>query len=64
MNERREPLGADAVPEADAQEQDQEVVPDDDVLSGPPGDPEVPEADALEQSRTIGVEEDDELRAP
>lgn len=63
MNERSEPLGTDAVPEADAQEQDQEVVPDDDVLSSPAGDPEVPEADALEQSRTVGLDEDD-LRAP
>ena len=48
----------DVPPEADALEQQQEVVPEDDVDAVSP-DPEVPEADALEQAQVVPVDDED-----
>ena len=50
----------DVPPEADALEQHQEVVPEDEVESVS-HDPEAPEADALEQAQVVPVD-DDEMR--
>jgi hypothetical protein len=46
------------VPEADAQEQEEEWVPEESEAEPVTADPDVPEADALEQ--TIPVDVDDE----
>ena len=48
----------DVPPEADALEQHQEVVPDDEVEPISP-DPEVPEADALEPAKVVPVDDED-----
>ena len=49
------------VPEADAAEQQIEVVPGD-APAPPSPDPEAPEADALEQAQPVPVHDDDEMR--
>jgi len=51
----------DIPPEADAQEQAQEVVPGEEI-DPPTSDPEVPEADALEQARALPPDDEDEVR--
>lgn len=48
----------DVPPEADALEQHQEVVPDEEV-EPVSHDPEVPEADALEQAQAVPVDDED-----
>lgn len=57
----RPTISADEVPEADALEQSQEVVPDDSpgrlTMGG-----DVPEADALEQAMSVLADEDDDRR--
>jgi hypothetical protein len=50
----------DIPPEADALEQHQEVVPDED-LEPLTQDPEAPEADALEQAQVV-LPDEDEMR--
>ena len=52
------PLMTDVPPEADALEQHQEVVPDEE-LEPISQDPEVPEADALEQAQVVPVDDED-----
>jgi hypothetical protein len=49
----------DIPPEADAQEQRQEVVPEEEVVA-PSTDPEAPEADALEQAQTLPLDDEEE----
>jgi hypothetical protein len=49
---------AEAVPEADALEQAEEIAPVEEELSAP-DDAEVPEADAIEQSRIVPVDDDE-----
>ena len=51
----------DIPPEADAQEQAQEVVPEEDMTT-PSSDPEAPEADALEQAQVVPSDDDEEQR--
>jgi hypothetical protein len=51
----------DAVPEADALEQQTPVL-DRDPPRDPEIDDEVPEADALDQARPVPIDEDDEPR--
>ena len=51
----------DIPPEADAQEQAQEVVPEEDMTT-PSSDPEAPEADALEQAQVVPPDDDEEPR--
>ena len=51
----------DIPPEADAQEQRQEVVPDEDATT-PSSDPEAPEADALEQAQVVPPDDEEEPR--
>lgn len=48
------------IPEADAAEQAQEVLPADDGLVALPSDPEVPEADAVEQAQTLPYDEQED----
>jgi len=49
------------VPEADAVEQAQEVLPsEDEPLELPTSDPEVPEADAVEQAQSLPYDDDEE----
>jgi hypothetical protein len=48
----------DVPPEADALEQDQEVVPGEEAEPLSP-DPEVPEADALEQAQAVPIDDED-----
>jgi hypothetical protein len=48
----------DVPPEAEALEQHQEVVPDDEVETIS-ADPEAPEADALEQAQVVPVDDED-----
>jgi hypothetical protein len=48
----------DVPPEADALEQAQEVVPDEE-LEPVSHDPEVPEADAFEQAQAVPVDDED-----
>jgi hypothetical protein len=49
------------VPEADAVEQAQEVLPaDEEPLTLPSSDPEVPEADAVEQAQSLPYDDDEE----
>lgn len=49
------------IPEADAAEQAQEVLPlDDTPVALPTDDPEVPEADAVEQAQEVLYPEEDE----
>jgi hypothetical protein len=49
------------IPEGDALEQAQEVLPgQDDDLTLPTSDPEVPEADAVEQAQTVPFDEEEE----
>ena len=51
----------DIPPEADAQEQAQEVVPGEE-LDTPSSDPEAPEADALEQAQVLPPDDEEEGR--
>ena len=53
------PETPEAVPDADALEQAQEVKPADQD-DQPSEDPEVPEADALEQSRVVPLADDEQ----
>lgn len=49
------------IPEADAAEQAQEVLPaDDEPVTLPTSDPEVPEADAVEQAQTVRFDDEEE----
>ncbi|MBV8690491.1 MAG: hypothetical protein JOZ37_05545 [Actinobacteria bacterium] len=49
------------VPEADAVEQAQEVLPsEEEPLTRPTDDPEVPEADAVEQAQSLPYDDDEE----
>ena len=54
---RRKSRSADPVPEADALEQAEELMPGED--DQPSDRADVPEADALEQSRALQREDDD-----
>jgi hypothetical protein len=48
------------IPEADAAEQAQDVVPEaDETLTLPTSDPEVPEADAVEQAQTLPYDDEE-----
>lgn len=48
------------VPEADAVEQAQEVLPaEEEPLTLPSSDPEVPEADAVEQARSLPYDDEE-----
>jgi hypothetical protein len=51
----------DIPPEADALEQHQEVVPEDDE-DRLTSDPEAPEADALEQAQIVPTDDEDDMR--
>ena len=49
------------IPEADAAEQAQEVLPSEaEPLALPTDDPEVPEADAVEQAQTLPYDEEED----
>jgi hypothetical protein len=48
------------VPEADAQEQDRDWVPQEHLDENPRVDVDVPEADALDQARTVRLDEEEE----
>jgi hypothetical protein len=49
-------------PEADALEQAQPLVDEEDDISSGPGDPEVPEADRLDQRRAVTPSSDTAVR--
>ena len=49
------------IPEADAAEQAQEVLPaEEEPMTLPSSDPEVPEADAVEQAQSLPYDDDEE----
>jgi hypothetical protein len=52
--------GMEQVPEADAAEQAQEVLPaNDETMRLPSDDPEVPEADAVEQAQSLPYDDEE-----
>jgi len=60
MSDDRKPID---VPDADAQEQEQDWVPSEAPDENPRLDIDVPEADALDQARSVELDDEGEERA-